>query len=69
VKDYENEPLASILIGAYMIIRGLSFFFGGFPNEAKTLTNLSNDNLLISGSIYLYFFGFLALVYAGYFVQ
>jgi hypothetical protein len=38
----DNEHLASILIGAYLIIRGLSFLFGGFPNEADVFTQLSD---------------------------
>ena len=39
----EKEPhmLALIVIGAYMIIRGLSIFFGGFPDEVQTFSQLS----------------------------
>ena len=44
--DENYEGLASIIIGAYMIIRGLSFLFGGFPNEAEIiLTQISDGNL------------------------
>jgi hypothetical protein len=52
-----------------MIIRGLSFFFGGFPNEAENLTTIDNDNLQISGYIYLYFLLFIVLIYASIGVQ
>jgi hypothetical protein len=64
--DEDSEALPSILIGAYMIIRGLSFFLGGFPNEAKIITQLSDE---ISGWILLYFMLFSALSYAGVIVQ
>jgi hypothetical protein len=42
--DNKNEYLASVSIGAYMLIRGLSFIFGGFPSEAEIFTQLSDDN-------------------------
>jgi hypothetical protein len=35
------EPLASTSIGAYMIIRGLSFIFGGYPSTTATLPQIS----------------------------
>ena len=34
------EVYATALIGAYLIIRGLSFFLGGYPNEAETFAQL-----------------------------
>ena len=69
VDDNKLEPLASITIGAYMIIRGVSFFLGGFPNETEILTQFSDGKLQISGWIYLYFLLFIFLIYAGCFVQ
>ena len=42
--DEDGEFMASIFIGAYMIVRGLSFLLGGFPNEAEILTQLSDGN-------------------------
>jgi hypothetical protein len=42
--DNDLEPLASIIIGAYMSIRGLSFLLGGFPNEAEIITQHSDGN-------------------------
>ena len=44
IKDNDFEALAFISIGAYLIIRGLSFIFGGFPNEAEVLFQLSDGN-------------------------
>jgi hypothetical protein len=34
------EAYLTALIGAYLIIRGLSFFLGGYPNEAETFAQL-----------------------------
>ena len=31
------------LIGAYSFMRGFSYFFGGYPNEAKLLSDLKNE--------------------------
>jgi hypothetical protein len=56
-------------IGAYMIIRGLSFFLGGYPNEVQTFAQLNDGNFEISGYLYLYFLLFIALNVAGSRVQ
>ena len=32
-KKEKMQAHATVLIGAYMIIRGLSFFLGEYPNE------------------------------------
>jgi hypothetical protein len=44
IKDNDFEALAFISIGAYLIIRGLSFFLGGYPNEFEVLFQLSDGN-------------------------
>jgi len=44
VKKDEMEAHATVFIGAYMIIRGLSFFLGGYPNEAQTFAQLKEGN-------------------------
>ena len=39
------EAHATVFIGAYLIIRGLSFFLGGgFPNEAQTFAQLKEGS-------------------------
>jgi hypothetical protein len=43
-KKDEMEAHATVFIGAYMIIRGLSFFLGGYPNEAQTFAQLKEGN-------------------------
>lgn len=52
-------------MGAYMIIRGLSFFLGGYPNEAETYFQLSNGNFNLPASFYGYFVLFIVLNVAG----
>ena len=39
--DKDAHVLPLVVIGAYMIIRGLSFFLGGYPDEAQTFDQLS----------------------------
>ena len=69
VKKDEMEAHATVFIGAYMIIRGLSFFLGGYPNEAQTFAQLKEGNFKLSGYVYLYFLLFIALNVAGTWVQ
>lgn len=63
------EAHATVFIGAYMIIRGVSFFLGGYPNEAQTFAQLKEGNLKFSGYVYLYFLLFIVLNVAGTWVQ
>lgn len=37
----EMEAHTTVFIGAYLIIRGLSFFIGGYPDEVKTFNELT----------------------------
>ena len=69
VDNNDFEPVASILIGAYMIIRGLSFIYGGYPNEAEVLLQLSDEKLQFSGLVSLYFMHFISLFLTGLYVQ
>jgi hypothetical protein len=68
-KKDEMKAHATVFIGAYLIIRGLSFFLGGFPNEAQTFNQVKEGNFKLSGYIYLYFLLFVALNVAGTWVQ
>jgi hypothetical protein len=43
-KKDEMEARATVFIGANLIIRGLSFFLGGFPNEVQTFAQLKEGN-------------------------
>ena len=63
------EAYLTAFIGAYLIIRGLSFFLGGYPNEAETFAQLQEGNFKFSGYVYLYFVLFIALIVAGIYVQ
>jgi hypothetical protein len=56
-------------IGAYLIVRGLSFIFGGYPNEAKIFDDLSEGRFRLSGSFLVYLLLFLLLNIAGSIVQ
>ena len=44
------EAHVTHFIGAYMIIRGLSIFFGGYPNENKIFNELSEGKFKLSDS-------------------
>jgi hypothetical protein len=68
-KKDEMEAHATVFIGAYLIIRGLSFFLGGYPNEAQTFAQLKEGNFKLSGYVYLYFLLFILLNVAGTWVQ
>lgn len=41
-------------VGAYMIARGLSYFFGGFPDEAETFSKLQTGTFSFPFTSYLY---------------
>jgi hypothetical protein len=69
VDNNDFEPVASILIGAYMIIRGLSFIYGGYPNEVEVLAQLIHETHQISGLVSLYLMHFLSLFFTGLYVQ
>ena len=68
MKD-EMETHATVFIGAYLIIRGLSFFLGGYPNEVQTLAQLKDGNFKFSWYFYLYFVLFIALNVSGTWFQ
>lgn len=65
---------ATALIGAYAVIRGISFFAGGFPNE-MTIADLVAKNEteqlknLLTWHVYLYLAGLALLFVAGMVVQ
>lgn len=65
---------ATALIGAYAIVRGISFFAGGFPNEmtvADLIAKNETEQLkeLLTWYVYLYLAGFLVLFIVGMVVQ
>ena len=65
----EMEAHTTVFIGAYLIIRGLSFFIGGYPNEVKIFTELSEGKFRLSVSFMLYVVLFFLLNVAGTYVQ
>lgn len=66
--------IATAVIGAYGIIRGISFMAGGFPDE-KQVYELGQKGEweqmkdLLTGWVYLYLAGFLVLAAIGMFIQ
>lgn len=52
-------------VGAYMIARGLSYWFGGFPDEATTFAKLMNGNFELPGTAYIYLVLIIALSVGG----
>lgn len=65
----DMEVHISHFIGSYLIIRGIAFFAGGYPNEAETFYKLKKGNFDLPVSFYLYFALFIVLNGAGWFVQ
>lgn len=65
----EMELHATVFIGAYLIIRGLSNFLGGFPEEAQLFSMLSNGTFTFGLAFYGYIALFIALNVAGTWFQ
>jgi hypothetical protein len=63
--EEEMEVHVTHLIGSYLIIRGLAFFLGGYPNEAQTFFQLRKGNFNLPASFYGYFVLFIVLNIAG----
>ena len=63
------EAHATVFIGSYMTIRGLSFYLGGYPNEAETFAKLREGNFEVSSWVYIYMLLFLGLNVVGTYVQ
>ena len=64
--DIENkEARATVLIGAYLIVRGLSLFLGEYPSEAQTFDKMNHNNLVAFSSVYIYILLFPALIFVG----
>jgi hypothetical protein len=57
----EMELHVTVFIGAYLIIRGIAFFAGGYPDEAQTFYQLQKGNFDLPFSFYLYVAGFIVL--------
>jgi hypothetical protein len=58
------------MIGAFMIVRGISNYAGGWANENALANQVSNGNLhAVKTSMWLYFAGFVTLTIVGSFVQ
>ena len=65
---------ATALIGAYAVIRGISIFAGGFPNETTIADLVKNDETeqlknLLTWIVYLYLGGWVILFVIGLVVQ
>jgi hypothetical protein len=65
----EMEAHTTVFIGAYLIIRGLSFFIGGYPNEVKIFTEISEGKFNLSVPFLLYVLLFVLLNVVGIYVQ
>ncbi len=63
--EEEMEVHVTHLIGSYLIIRGLSFFLGGYPNEAQTFFQLRKGDFDLPASFFGYFVLFIVLNIAG----
>jgi len=61
----EMELHLTVFVGAYFIVRGAGYFFGGFPNEAETFYELKKGNFSQPASFYLYFVAFVLLNIGG----
>jgi len=61
--------LATSLIGAYLFIRGISIFAGGFPNEITLYQEISEGTASFSDTFIGYLVGIGALFALGVFVQ
>lgn len=68
---YEEEAEVHVthVIGSYLIVRGLGFFIGGYPNEAQTFFQLQKGNFNLPASFYGYLVGFIVLNVAGAWFQ
>jgi hypothetical protein len=61
----EMEVHLSAFIGAYLVIRGIAFFLGGYPNEAQTFAQLASGNFKLPGTFYIYLAVFVGMYFAG----
>lgn len=59
------ELHATVFIGAFLITRGLGFFFGGFPNEAQTIADLRAGKNVFTWALVGYIALFLVLNVVG----
>ena len=63
--DEEAEVHVTHVVGSYLIIRGIAFFAGGYPDEAQTFFQLRKGNFDLPFSFYGYLVLFIALNIAG----
>jgi Domain of unknown function (DUF4203) len=63
--DEEAEVHVTHVVGSYLIIRGLAFFLGGYPDEAQTFFQLKKGDFNLPASFYGYLVLFVALNVAG----
>jgi len=64
------KSAGTAMIGAFMIVRGISNYAGGWANENAVANQVSNGNLhAVKTSMWLYFAGFVVLTIAGSVVQ
>jgi hypothetical protein len=65
---------ATSLIGSYAIIRGISLYAGGFPDESYVIDLIRNEEYdqlqnVLKPIVYVYLVGWLVLFVLGLFVQ
>lgn len=68
-KKEKMQAHTTVLIGTYMIIRGLSFFLGEYPNETQIFSKINESKIEAFSSVYIYILLFLALYAIGTIVQ
>ena len=68
-RQEDLEVHLTVFIGAYLIIRGLSYFLGGFPNEAETFFELQRGKFNLPLSFFGYLLLFIVLNVAGTWFQ
>jgi len=55
------RAVGTSVIGAFMIVRGIGMYAGGYPSEISILNKAKAGNLNFKGSIWGYFAGFVVL--------
>lgn len=64
IKDYLIIFVSS-LVGAYMLVKGASFYIGGFPNEFTLSQEISNGDFSFPWNYYLYLSALVVLKIGG----
>jgi len=60
--------IATAFIGSYFMVRGVSLYIGGYPNEFTLINMAKTDQLALHWTFYIYFGFIVALTAGGVFV-